>query len=265
MCEIPQLNGPPPLQSVGRAPDAEPTSVEKVGVDHRRADIRVAEQLLNGSNVIAVLEQVGRKRMTEGVAADSLRDPGEPDGCGHGALNDGLVQMVPRRRTKSPIAADTPGRKQELPDPVGSRVRILPIERRMNHDAADTNYVEAEGLRDPVTVKGRLKAIKRMLGDLPVSVLEKPSDVLRFKAIYRKGREIATVNRALATLRAAINWGRFQDPPYLTTTPFHRFGVNIKVKEETNNSIRSPSLASMRRMRRTAAFRSIPRDAWRRF
>jgi integrase len=96
----------------------------------------------------------------------------------------------------------------------------------------------AEGLRDPVTVKGRLKALKHALGELPVSALEKPHDILRFKAMYRKGRAIATVNRALATLRAAINWGRFQDPPYLTTTPFHRFGVNIKVKEETKRDRR---------------------------
>ena len=66
-----------------------------------------------------------------------------------------------------------------------------------------------------------------------MTALEKPPDVLRFKAVYRKGREIATVNRALSTLRAAINWGRFQDPPYLTMTPFHRFGVSIKVKDET--------------------------------
>jgi len=67
-----------------------------------------------------------------------------------------------------------------------------------------TNYVESEGLRDPVTVKGRLKALKEALGDLPVSALEKPHDLLRFKAVYRKGREIATVNRALATLLAAL-------------------------------------------------------------
>src|SRR5206468_4653935 len=66
----------------------------------------------------------------------------------------------------------------------------------------------------------------------------KQRNQLRFKAIHRKGREIATVNRALATLRAAINWGRFQDPPYLTTTPFHRFGVSIKVKEETKRDRR---------------------------
>lgn len=101
-----------------------------------------------------------------------------------------------------------------------------------------TNYVEAEGLTDPVTVSSRLKGIKRVLGDLPVGVLEKPADILRFKAMHRKGREIATVNRALATLRAAINWGRSQDPPYLTTTPFHRFGVSIKVKEETKRDRR---------------------------
>ena len=80
--------------------------------------------------------------------------------------------------------------------------------------------VEAEGLRDPVTIKGRLKAIKETLGDLPVRVLEKPAEILRFKAVYRKDREIATVNRAVSTLRAAINWGRFQDPPYLTQRRF---------------------------------------------
>ncbi|MEI6217953.1 MAG: hypothetical protein WCP86_03560, partial [bacterium] len=78
-----------------------------------------------------------------------------------------------------------------------------------------TNYVEAEGLCDPVTIKGRLKAVKAVIGDEPVSVLEKTEPIQRFKASYRHGRAIATVNRALSTLRGAINWGRFQDPPFL--------------------------------------------------
>ena len=68
--------------------------------------------------------------------------------------------------------------------------------------------------------------------------MEKPTDILRFIAEYRKGREVATVNRALSTLGAAINWGRFQDPPCLSTTPFHRFGVTIKVKDETKRDRR---------------------------
>lgn len=101
-----------------------------------------------------------------------------------------------------------------------------------------TNYVEAEGLRDPVTIKGRLKAVKTVLGNEPVSVLEKAEPIQRFKASYRQGRAIATVNRALSAIRGAINWGRFQDPPLLMNSPFHRFGVTIRTKEETKRDRR---------------------------
>jgi len=76
------------------------------------------------------------------------------------------------------------------------------------------------------------------LGNLSVTALEKPADIARFKAEYRQGRKVATVNRALGVLRAAINWGRFQDPPLLATTPFHRFGVTIKAREETKRDRR---------------------------
>jgi integrase len=104
-----------------------------------------------------------------------------------------------------------------------------------------TNYVEAEGLRDPVTIKGRLKAVKAVLGSEPVTVLEKVEPVQRFKASYRQGRAIATVNRALGALRGAINWGRFQDPPLLMNSPFHRFGITIRTKDETKRDRRIAS------------------------
>jgi len=100
------------------------------------------------------------------------------------------------------------------------------------------NYVEAEGLRDPVTIKGRLKAVKAVIGDEPVNMLEKTEPIQRFKASYRHGHAIATVNRALSTLRGAINWGRFQDPPLLMNSPFHRFGITIRTKEETKRDRR---------------------------
>ena len=54
---------------------------------------------------------------------------------------------------------------------------------------------------------------------------------------YRYGHTVATVNRALGVLRAAINWG-IPDPPLLATRPFHRFGVNIKVRHETKRDRR---------------------------
>jgi integrase len=101
-----------------------------------------------------------------------------------------------------------------------------------------TNYVEAEGLKSADTILGHLKAMKASLGSLDVVALEKPGEILRFKAEFRQGHEVATVNRALGVLRGAINWGRFQDPPMLSTTPFHRFGVSIKAKDETKRDRR---------------------------
>ena len=105
-------------------------------------------------------------------------------------------------------------------------------------DRYQTTYVEPEGLKSADTVPGHVKALKASLGSLPVTALEKPADISRFKAEYRQGRTVATVNRALGVLRAAINWGRFQDPPLLSTTPFHRFGVTIKARDETKRDRR---------------------------
>ncbi len=82
-------------------------------------------------------------------------------------------------------------------------------------DRYQTTYVEAEGLKSADTVLGHMKALKASLGSLLVTALEKPADISRFKAEYRQGRKLATVNRALGVLRAAINWGWFQDPPLL--------------------------------------------------
>jgi len=63
-------------------------------VDHRGADILVAEQLLDGPDVVTLLEQVGGKRVTEGVARGRLGNPGTADRILHGALEDGFVEMV---------------------------------------------------------------------------------------------------------------------------------------------------------------------------
>ena len=101
-----------------------------------------------------------------------------------------------------------------------------------------TNYVEAEGLKTADTVRGHIKQLKEVLGELPVSALEKAPDIARFKTHYRKGRTLATVNRVLGVLRAAVNWGRFQDPPLLSTSPFHRFGISIKRRDENKRDRR---------------------------
>jgi hypothetical protein len=48
-----------------------------------------------------------------------------------------------------------------------------------------------------------------------LDALEEPDDINRFKteSDYADEVEIATVHRALETLRAAMNWGKAQTPP----------------------------------------------------
>ena len=57
---------------VERALDASETSIEDVGVDHGRADVFVSDELLDGSDVVAALEE---KRPMSGHAVRSNAAP----------------------------------------------------------------------------------------------------------------------------------------------------------------------------------------------
>ncbi len=59
-------------ESIGRAVDSLPASVQHMGVDHRRAHIFVTEQLLDRPNIIAILKHVRRKRMPGGMATGQI-------------------------------------------------------------------------------------------------------------------------------------------------------------------------------------------------
>ena len=64
----------------------------------------------------------------------------------------------------------------------GADPRVTPTANKPESDALTvaefldryvTNYVEAEELQDPVTIRGRLKAVKAVIGNERVKVLEK--------------------------------------------------------------------------------------------
>src|SRR5712691_5093242 len=57
------------------------------------------EQFLHGADVVAVCEEMGRKRMAHTVRADVLEDARGPRGVCDRLLHHRLVQMEPRRRT----------------------------------------------------------------------------------------------------------------------------------------------------------------------
>jgi hypothetical protein len=100
--------------------------------------------------------------------------------------------------------------------------------------------VRPAGLRSIRSVQSRVAALKQYLGELPLDALEEPDEINRFKteSDYADEVEIATVHRALETLRAAMNWAMAQTPPLFKKSPFHRFGVRMNKKLETTRDRR---------------------------
>ena len=99
-------------------------------------------------------------------------------------------------------------------------------------------YVVAESLRSVASIRSRIGALKSALGPLPVLALERIDPIEDFKREYGATKSTASVNRTLAILRHAINWGRGRTPAIFTTSPFHRFGVKTKTKTETKRDRR---------------------------
>jgi hypothetical protein len=111
--------------------------------------------------------------------------------------------------------------REPTPDRPKTVVNLLNLYRR--------RYVEAEPLKSRVSMLSQLRILGSQLGELPASVLERPSAIEDFKARYAR-RSIATTNRYLARLRHITNWAIGRD--LLESTPFHRRGVRIPVKSE---------------------------------
>jgi integrase len=109
-------------------------------------------------------------------------------------------------------------------------------------DAYFERHLRPAGIRSLDTAAGRLKVLKKYLGDLPVKALEEPAIVNRFKteSEYSRRVEISTLHKVLAILRAAIRWGQAQTPPLIDKSPFHRFGVRLNTKAETVRDRRIP-------------------------
>lgn len=63
----------------------------------------MSEEFLDRPNIVAVLKQMGDKRMPEGMTTGWFGDPGFPNGFFDGTLQDGFVEMMPFQFTGLPI------------------------------------------------------------------------------------------------------------------------------------------------------------------
>ena len=75
--------------------------VKDVGVDHGGGNIVVPEQLRNGADVGAALQQVGGEGMPEGMGADVLRQTGTADA--RSVRNDSISASAGKRSARDRI------------------------------------------------------------------------------------------------------------------------------------------------------------------
>jgi hypothetical protein len=88
-----------------------------VGIDHGGANILVAEQFLDGADIIAILQKMGGERVSEGVATDAFAKSRFLGALFHSALEGGFIEVV--------SALDTAARVER---PFGSGEKVLPEE-----------------------------------------------------------------------------------------------------------------------------------------
>ena len=121
------------------AADREGTPIEDVGVDHSGADVVMAEELLDGANVVTRLEQVGREAVTKAVAGCALGDAGFEQSGVERSLHHGFVEVVAPQLAGVAVTVVPRGREYPLPRPRFGRAWELSCQRVRKGDAARTD------------------------------------------------------------------------------------------------------------------------------
>src|SRR5262249_11458150 len=68
---------------------------QDVSVDHGGGNVLMPQQFLDGANVSATLEGMGREAVSKSMAGDSFDDADTPDRCFDGLIDSRLVHMMP--------------------------------------------------------------------------------------------------------------------------------------------------------------------------
>ncbi len=107
-----------------------------MGVDHRGFDVVVAEQFLQRSDVVAILEQMRGETMSERVAGHFLLDVGS-FGCGlHASLDLGRIDMMSADAVRNGIGAESFRWEHILPFERSVRLLIFQMQGIRKGDVA---------------------------------------------------------------------------------------------------------------------------------
>ena len=100
---------------VRRASDRARAPVQNVSVDHGRADVVVAKELLDRPDVVAIFQQMGGERVAKRVTAYRFGDTRAQGRRLHRALKNRLVKVMAAALAGQPVDVDACCRKHPLP------------------------------------------------------------------------------------------------------------------------------------------------------
>ncbi len=100
-----------------------------MGIDHRGGNILMTEEFLHSSDVVAAAQQMGGKRMAQGMGRGGLGNARFASRFPVGALQERLRVVMPAHRLGARINRKSRGEKRILPDPLAGGPRVFAFKR----------------------------------------------------------------------------------------------------------------------------------------
>lgn len=105
-----------------------------MGINHRRTDVAMPEQLLHRTDVVTALQQVRRERMAQRVRRHRFGDAGALRGAAHGPLHALFIDMVAPPRPAARVERKALRNKYVLPSSGLRRTRVFARQRMRQID-----------------------------------------------------------------------------------------------------------------------------------
>src|SRR2546421_8576961 len=121
------------------------------------------EQLLHGPDVVAALEQMGRKRVPQRVAADRLDDAREARRALDNPRQRIRMNVVPPNNAAFGVGGPIAGWEYELPSPFEARARVLAGER-MRQPCLAESLLEIAPVHEAHAAEMLLQRLHQVLG-----------------------------------------------------------------------------------------------------
>jgi hypothetical protein len=87
----------------------------------------MAQQFLDGPDIVAVLKEVGSERVTQRVWTHRLNEVRPLDGTANRSLQHGFLQVMPSSLARTWIHGNLGCGKHPLPTPLFGRIGIFPV------------------------------------------------------------------------------------------------------------------------------------------